>query len=88
MRDCIADYDTYVRLSIRPSEDGDVSSKIGIASIYKSQGTPWHKVLALDKEGASLQSLKELTKNESAPSINYYDIDGMKLGYVNKENEN
>lgn len=86
--DCIPDYDSYVHLGIRSSEDGDVTKKVGINLVYGSQGTPWHKTLVLDQESASLKSLKELTKNQNSPlHIQHYDIDGLKLGYVNTHNE-
>ena len=84
LNDNISDYGSYVRLSIHASEDGDVSRKLGIALIYGSVGTPWHKTLVVSNDKARLQALSEL-KNKNGDlqgQIKQFVIESLNLGYV------
>jgi len=67
---CVVDYPSYIRLSVRADEDGDVSSKLGINLVYGSSGSPSHTVLVIDQsQKACLLSRSEIDKQEERGHI-------------------
>jgi pyoverdine/dityrosine biosynthesis protein Dit1 len=80
----IHDYNSCVRLSVRPSPDGNVSSKLGIHLVYGSRGTPSHNLIAIDRNGVlSLQSKKDVAKKQYEQCA--YAVDNLQLAYMQQK---
>lgn len=57
----IPNYNQCIRLSVRSADDGNISNKLGINLVYKSMGTPSHKIALMTSEGhVGLTTLEEL----------------------------
>ncbi len=68
-------YASAIRLSVRQSTD--IGIKLGINLILGSRGTPWHNVLVLSSNGASLEN-----KENARGDFKVFTAGGLKLGYI------
>ena len=82
----VPDYQSCIRLSVRAPENGDISSKLGIALVYGSQGTPWHSIAVTEYPGMAirLMSQKDMDKQRERDSIfeqKQFNVNGIPLVY-------
>jgi len=80
MNKAIADYSSYVRFSIHASDDGDVSSKLGISLLHGFKGSPWHGTLGVLATGIDFGSKQKLMAREGL--LQSYVFDTLSLGYI------
>ncbi len=57
-------YGSFIRLSVRAPDDGNISNKLGISLVYGSSGTPWHGALVISGIRVRLMSIKEINRQQ------------------------
>ena len=89
LHDSIPNYASHIRLSVSPSEDGSVASKLGISLVYGSTGTTWHNILALTRGGIELMHRKRFVDHDgefhSKGRCKEYSLANLKLLYMDLE---
>lgn len=72
--------ENYIRLSIHPSKDGDVSQKLGINLIPGSTLTPWHAAAVVTREG--MITLKHTKQVKKKTVKHYTTAHNLNLAYL------
>jgi len=81
LRTQFPDYNSYIRLSFRKPDDGNIVSKLGISLIYGFQGSPLHNVVGFDRSGImSFGHCEDLKEQGGTPQT--YVVDDLQLEYL------